>query len=131
MRIRRSGLIGLFGLALAWAQFRESGAPELAARLELVTDPARLPDADGGWAAARVTAQKFAGEPDTRAHTNPLYLGGNSVPVPEARRVLAARWKAELDWYRSGPLQFASEELRQKFFREGEKALETLSASGR
>lgn len=39
MRIRRSCLINLFGLALAWAQFRESGAPDLAAHLELTTDP--------------------------------------------------------------------------------------------
>jgi hypothetical protein len=31
MRIRRRNLITVFGLALAWAQFRESGAPELAA----------------------------------------------------------------------------------------------------
>jgi hypothetical protein len=39
MRIRRFYLVTLFGLALAWAQFRESGAPELAAHLELITDP--------------------------------------------------------------------------------------------
>jgi hypothetical protein len=35
----RAVLLALFALALVWAQFRESGAPELRARLELVIDP--------------------------------------------------------------------------------------------
>jgi hypothetical protein len=35
----RPGLIVIFSLALAWAQFRESGSPQLAAHLELVTEP--------------------------------------------------------------------------------------------
>ena len=84
------------------------------------------------WVAARVTAQKLADEPDIQAHTNPIYLGErSSAPVPEARRGLAMRWKAELDWYRSGPLEFASEALRQKFFQEGEQALKVLSGSDR
>ena len=84
------------------------------------------------WFAARVSAQKLADEPDIQAHTNPIYLGErNSVPVPEARRSLAMRWKAEPDWYRSGPLEFASEALRHKFFQEGEQALKVLSSSDR
>jgi hypothetical protein len=91
---------------------------------------AKLSEADTGWVAARVAAQKSGDEPDIQAHTNPIYLSGsNTVPVPEARRNLAARWKAELDWYRSGPLEFATDALRQQFFRDGEKALEVLSSS--
>lgn len=35
----RPALLGFFALALAWAQFRGSGAPELAAHLVLETDP--------------------------------------------------------------------------------------------
>jgi hypothetical protein len=35
----RLWLLLLFGLALAWAQFRESGLAEIAARLEVVIDP--------------------------------------------------------------------------------------------
>ena len=35
----RAALLALFALALAWAQFRESGAPYLRARLELAIDP--------------------------------------------------------------------------------------------
>ena len=41
------------------------------------------------------------------------------------------RWKAELDWYRSGPLEFASEALRHEFFQDGEQALKVLSSSER
>jgi len=37
--MRRAILLASFALALVWAQFRESGAPELRARLELATDP--------------------------------------------------------------------------------------------
>ena len=93
---------------------------------------ARLSAADTCWVAARVIAQKLPDEPDIQAHTNPLYLAGtNPVPVPGARRVLAARWKAELEWYRSGPLAFASEALRRNFFDDAEKALAVLSSSGR
>ena len=93
---------------------------------------ATLSDNETCWVAARVTAQKLADEPDIQAHTNPIYLAGrNPVPVPEARRGLAMRWKAELDWYRSGPLEFASEALRHKFFQDGEQALKILSSSDR
>jgi hypothetical protein len=37
--MNRTALLGLFALALVWAQFRESGAPDLRARLELAIDP--------------------------------------------------------------------------------------------
>jgi len=38
-RMRRLVLLAFFALALVWAQFRESGAPELHARLDLTIDP--------------------------------------------------------------------------------------------
>src|SRR5258706_13356885 len=37
--ITRGWLAFIFALALAWAQFRESGLPEIAAHLELATEP--------------------------------------------------------------------------------------------
>jgi hypothetical protein len=37
--MRRAVLLAGFALALAWAQFRESGAPELRARLEIAIEP--------------------------------------------------------------------------------------------
>ncbi|HYM12031.1 MAG TPA: CehA/McbA family metallohydrolase, partial [Bryobacterales bacterium] len=39
MRVSRAALAAAFGLALGWAQFRESGLPGLAAHLELATEP--------------------------------------------------------------------------------------------
>ena len=89
-------------------------------------------DGESCWIAARVIARKLADEPEIQAHTNPIYRAGrNPVPVPEARRALAARWKKELDWYRTGPLEFSSEPLRREFFENGEKALALLSSDGR
>src|SRR5262249_34432186 len=38
-QMTRPVLLTLFGFALVWAQFRESGLTELRARLELATDP--------------------------------------------------------------------------------------------
>jgi hypothetical protein len=93
---------------------------------------ATLSGNDSSWVAARVTARKLADEPDIQAHTNPIYFGErNGTPVPDARRTLAARWKTQLEWYRSGPLEFATEALRQKFFQDGEQALKVLSSSDR
>ena len=42
MRLSRAHLAVGFTVALAWAQFRESGAPDLAAHLELAIEP-RMP----------------------------------------------------------------------------------------
>src|SRR2546422_245361 len=39
MRVPRLAPAAFFGLALIWAQFRESGSPELAGHLELVVEP--------------------------------------------------------------------------------------------
>jgi hypothetical protein len=83
---------------------------------------------ESSWIAARVTARKEAGEPDIQAHTNPIHLTptGRPAPVPAARRALAARWQAELEWYRTAPLVFATEAARRAFFDRGERALKTL-----
>jgi hypothetical protein len=80
------------------------------------------------WIAARVTARKDAGEPDIQAHTNPLYIvrNGRPISIPEARQSLAAKWKAELEWYRAGPLVFETEAARRAFFDRGESALKIL-----
>ncbi len=39
MRPTRPALVAIFSLALAWAQFRESGSPQLSAHLELAVEP--------------------------------------------------------------------------------------------
>jgi len=91
---------------------------------------ANLPQEGSFWMAARVKARKEPGEPDIQAHTNPVYLFRKGIPalIPEARRALATRWKAELDWYRTGPLVFGKEATRREFFEKGERALRILSS---
>lgn len=94
---------------------------------------ANLPTEGSYWMAARVTARKEPGEPDIQAHTNPVYLFRKGTPalLPEARRALAAKWKTELDWYRTGSLVFRTEAARREFFEKGERALRTLSSKPR
>ena len=91
---------------------------------------ASLPAGESCWVAARVRARKEEGEPEIQAHTNPLYFlrGGKAVDAGGARRTLAAKWKAELDWYRTGPLEFRTDAARREFFARGEKALAILSS---
>jgi hypothetical protein len=80
-----------------------------------------------------VVARKEPGEPDVQAHTNPVYVlrEGRPVLIPAARAALAAQWKNELDWYRSAPLRFRSDQARREFFVQAEKALENMSSGDR
>jgi len=90
---------------------------------------AAFPPGESSWVAARVTAAKQAGEPDIQGHTNPLYLlhEGRPVIIPSARQSLARKWKAEVDWFSTGPLQFRTEAARAEFFERAAKALDALN----
>ncbi len=92
-------------------------------RTEL-TASARWSGQESSWVAARVRAQKLEGEPDIQAHTNPVYLleDGKPVMIRAAREAVAARWEAELAYYRSAGLPFASEAQRREFFDLAERA---------
>ena len=97
-----------------------------------LTATAALPAGESCWVAARVVARKEPGEPDIQAHTNPLYVtrDGRPVLLPAAQAALAAKWARELEWYRTAPLQFRSEEARREFFEQGERALKILRSAG-
>jgi hypothetical protein len=73
-----------------------------------------------------VTALK--GEPVIQAHTNPVYVlyKGKPAFLPEAREIVAKRWEAEVDYYRTAPLVFESEIQKREFFDLVEKALTIL-----
>ena len=88
-----------------------------------------MPPGESSWVAARVTAAKQAGEPDIQGHTNPLYLlhEGRPVIIPSARQSLARKWKAEVDWFSTDPLQFRTEAARADFFERAAKALDALN----
>ena len=46
--------------------------------------------------------------------------------VRGAREAVAARWEAELNYYRNASLPFTSEARRREFFAQAERALEEL-----
>lgn len=81
--------------------------------------------ADEAWYAAHATLKKVEGEPQVQAHTNPLYVG-NPKPNPEVRAKLAARWQAELNYYKSANLPFQNDSEKRQFFEAGELALANL-----
>jgi len=74
-----------------------------------------------GWYAAHAKLKKTQGEIEVQGHTNPLYIG-NPSPDPVVRATLAARWRAEIDYYRSAALPFATAAEREKFFEMAEIA---------
>ena len=78
-----------------------------------------------GWYAAHARLAKVAGEPLVQAHTNALYVG-NPAPDREARRLLARRRNAEVEWYRGASLPFATEAQRTEFFAACERARKVL-----
>ncbi len=91
---------------------------------------ATLPATGSLWVAAHAVGRKQPGEPDIQAHTNPVYVirDGRPVSAAGARRALAEKWQAELNWYRTAPLVFRTERARRDFFVQGEAALKTLSS---
>jgi len=93
-----------------------------------LTASVRLPEGESCWAAARAVASKMPGEPDIQGHTNPVYAlrNGKPVMVRAAREALAARWAAEIEWYRSADLVFPGEGDRQELLREARRALDEL-----
>ncbi|MBZ2179626.1 MAG: CehA/McbA family metallohydrolase [Acidobacteriota bacterium] len=83
---------------------------------------------ESAWYAAHAVGQRGEGEPEMQAHTNPVFRlrEGRPVRAGGAREALAARWEAELGYYRGAQLPFAKEEERREFFAAGERALGIL-----
>jgi hypothetical protein len=81
------------------------------------------------WVAAHVWAQRLPGEPEIQGHTNPVYVlkDGRPVLVRAARKALAERWEAEVEWYRKTQLVFGADNRTQEFFADAKRAQEQLS----
>jgi hypothetical protein len=96
-------------------------------RRTTLTASVHLPETASCWVAAHVIGQNQPGEPEIQAHTNPAYVLRNGKPVsePGAREALAARWRKEIDWYRSS-LGFPSEREKDEFFDFADRALHEL-----
>jgi hypothetical protein len=63
-----------------------------------------------------------------QAHTNPVFVlrEGKPVRAAGAREAMAARWAAEVEYYRGAKLPFQKDAERQEFFAAAEKALAIL-----
>ena len=91
----------------------------------------RVPLEESAWIAARAQARNESGEPEIWAHTNPIYVrkDGKPVHVPAARKSVAARWRAERDYYRSANLPFDTPEQSRLFQEKADQALRILEAA--
>jgi hypothetical protein len=86
---------------------------------------------ESSWIAARVQARHEQGEPEIWAHANPIYLLRDNRPVrvDADRQAVAARWRAELDYYRSPEVPFATDAQRRELLQRGEEALRKMTDS--
>jgi hypothetical protein len=91
--------------------------------------PFRLPIAESAWIAARATSASLPGEPEIQAHTNPVYLLRDGLPVSAAgaREALRARWARQAEYYRGPELTFADPRHRQELLRSVEAAAAALA----
>lgn len=96
-----------------------------------LTLPFQVDIGESSWAAARVKAESLKGEPDIRAHTNPIYFdrGGKPAFVREDREALARAWEAHVAWYKNVGLVFLDESQRRELFSKMDAALAILRAA--
>jgi len=83
---------------------------------------------DSSWVAARVRAASLEGEPEIRAHTNPIYFehGGAPTYIREDREALAREWENHVAWYKDAGLVFLNEGQRRELFSKMDAALAVL-----
>jgi hypothetical protein len=88
----------------------------------------RIPVRESVWVAARAQSPQREGEPEIRAHTNPVYIlrSGRPVHVDVARRAVVERWEREAEYYRSSDLTFADEGQRRELLDNVARTLEAL-----
>jgi hypothetical protein len=83
---------------------------------------------ESAWIAARVKTISYPGEPEIWAHANPVYLlkDGNPVYIKRDRDALRARWADEVEYYKTGGLQFEKESQREELLRMANDTLRLL-----
>ncbi len=94
--------------------------------------PFAVPLSESSWIAARAKAKNEEGEPELLAHTNPLYLLRNGLPVSiqADRAEVVKKWEREADYYRSSELTFQSDTHRRELLEKVERALAALRQPG-
>ena len=86
--------------------------------------------AESSWIAARAKSVSYGGEPEIWAHANPVYIlkDGKPVYIKRDRDALRERWAQEVDYYKTGGLQFEKESQRAELMRLAEETLRNLEA---
>jgi hypothetical protein len=94
--------------------------------------PFAVPLSGSSWIAARARAKSEEGEPELLAHTNPVYLLRNGLPVSVQadRAEVVKKWEAEAEYYRSSELTFQSDTHRRELLEKVERALAVLRQPG-
>jgi hypothetical protein len=93
-----------------------------------VTLPFKTKVTESSWIAARAKSVTYPGEPEIWAHANPVYVlkDGKPVYVKRDRDALRERWAQEVDYYKTGGLQFEKESQREELMRMAEETLRSL-----
>jgi hypothetical protein len=94
--------------------------------------PFAVPLSGSSWIAARTKAKNEEGEPELLAHTNPVYLLRNGLPVSVQadRAEVVKKWEREAEYYRSSELTFESDTHRRELLEKVERALAALRQPG-
>ena len=83
---------------------------------------------ESSWIAARAKSVSYPGEPEIWAHANPVYVLKNGKPVyiKRDRDALRERWAQEVEYYKTGGLQFEKQSQREELMRLAEETLRSL-----
>jgi hypothetical protein len=93
-----------------------------------VTLPFKTKVTESSWIAARAKSISYPGEPEIWAHANPVYVlkNGKPVYVKRDRDALRERWAQEVEYYKTGGLQFEKQSQREELMRLAEETLRSL-----
>ena len=82
------------------------------------------------WIAARAQAESQQGEPDIKAHANPVYFlnQGEPVHIEADREAVRLRWEKEAHYYRGSSLVFAEASQRRELLARVEETRKILAA---
>ena len=82
------------------------------------------------WIAARAQAESQQGEPDIKAHANPVYFlkQGEPVHIEADREAVRLRWEKEARYYRGSSLVFAEASQRRELLARVEETRKILAA---
>lgn len=93
-----------------------------------LTLPFQTKVTESSWIAARAKSISYEGEPEIWAHANPVYIlrDGKPVYIKRDRDAVRDRWAGEVEYYKTGGLQFEKQGQREELLRLAEETLRIL-----